>query len=69
MEIGVARVAITVAGERDIERIEHAWRQRYEQGIKGDYNAFLRYGKKFHLSIADATNNHVIMGMMENLLN
>lgn len=69
MEIGVARVAITVATDEDIANIERAWRERYEQGKRGDYTAFLKYGKTFHISIAQATNNHVIVAIMENLLN
>lgn len=69
MEIGVARVAITVAGDKEIENIETAWQKRYEKGKRGDYDSFLRYGKSFHLSLAHATNNPVIVSIMENLLN
>lgn len=69
MEIGVARVAITVAGDKEVENIETAWQERYEKGKRGDYDSFLRYGKSFHLSLAHATNNPVIVSIMENLLN
>ena len=68
MEIGVARVAITVAGDREVENIQAAWQERYEKGKKGDYESFLRYGKSFHLTIAQATGNHLIVSIMENLL-
>lgn len=69
MEIGVARVAITVAGDREVENIQAAWQERYEKGKKGDYESFLRYGKSFHLTIAQATGNHLIVSIMEKLLN
>lgn len=69
MEIGVARVAISVAGDKEIKDIEESWRMRYEKGMQGDYESFLQYGKSFHMSIAHATNNHLIVSMMENILN
>ena len=69
MEIGVARLAITLAGDREVENIQAAWDERYKNGKKGDYESFLRYGKSFHLTIAQATGNPLIVSIMENLLN
>lgn len=68
MEIGVVRLAISEAGDEEIRNIKEAWRQRYEQGVSGNYESFLQYGKTFHMSIAHATNNHLIDSMMDNIL-
>lgn len=68
MEIGVARLAIMVAGDADVRRITDSWKEKYEKGIRGEYEEFLKYGKKFHLSLAQATHNDLIVKMMDNLL-
>ena len=68
MEIGVVRLAISEAGDGEVRNIEEAWRKRYERGVRGDYGSFIQYGKSFHMSIAHATNNHLIVSIMDNIL-
>jgi len=68
LEIGVAQLAITEATDADLRLIKSALEEKIEKGKDGQYQEYLRYGKKFHLAIAQATNNPVILRMMESLL-
>jgi GntR family transcriptional repressor for pyruvate dehydrogenase complex len=68
MEIGVVRLAIEIAPDEDLLGIKQAWDEKYEMGRKGHYEAYTKYGKDFHLSIAKATNNNVIITIMDSLL-
>jgi GntR family transcriptional repressor for pyruvate dehydrogenase complex len=69
LEIGVAQLAITEATDADLRLIQSALEEKIEKGKDGQYQEYLRYGKKFHLAIAQATKNPVIQRMMDNLLN
>ena len=53
-EIGVASLAVEVADDEDIRMIKKRWDEKYEKGRRGDYVAYTRYGKEFHLAIAHA---------------
>lgn len=68
LEIGVAQLAITEASDADLAQIQDALEEKIEKGKHGQYQEYLRYGKKFHLAIAQATKNPVILRLMENLL-
>ncbi|MEJ5357160.1 MAG: FadR/GntR family transcriptional regulator [Desulfobacterales bacterium] len=68
LEIGVAQLAITEASDEDLRRIQTALEEKIARGRGGQYSEYLRYGKKFHLAIAQATKNPVIVRLMENLL-
>lgn len=68
VEIGVALLAIETATDEDIEKIKRKWDAKYEKGRKGDYQAYIKYGKEFHLAIARATKNRLIEAVMEKLL-
>lgn len=68
MEIGVVKLAIEVAADEDLQNIKDAWEEKYEKGRKGDFEAYTRYGKGFHLTIAEATRNNIIVNMMDKLL-
>lgn len=68
LEIGVAQLAITEATDDDLRLIQSALEEKIEKGKDGQYQEYLRYGKKFHLAIAQATKNPVILRMMDSLL-
>lgn len=68
MEIGVVKLAIEMGTDADLQGIKAAWDEKYEKGRQGDYEAYTKYGKGFHLAIAKATNNKVIINMMDKLL-
>ena len=68
VEIGVVRLAIEVATDEDISMVKKARTERGEKGRKGDFEAYTMYGKNFHLTIAKATKNRVIIDMMDRLL-
>jgi len=68
MEIGILRLAIEVASDEDLLKIKQAWDEKYELGRRGRYEAYTRYGKDFHLAIAKATKNRVIINIMDKLL-
>jgi DNA-binding FadR family transcriptional regulator len=69
LEIGVAQLAITEATDADLRQIQSALDEKIVKGQDGQYQEYLRYGKKFHLVIARATRNPVILRMMDGLLN
>lgn len=68
MEVGVARLAIEVADDRDIQKIHEIWAKKHEAGMRREYDKYLKYGKAFHLAIAQTTKNRVIEGLMKRLL-
>jgi GntR family transcriptional repressor for pyruvate dehydrogenase complex len=68
-EVGVAKLAVEVADDEDIKTIKKRWNEKYEKGRRGDYVAYTRYGKEFHLAIARATRNRLIIAVMDKLLN
>lgn len=69
LEIGVAQLAISEAADEDLRLVQDALDEKIDKGKGGQYSEYLRYGKKFHLAIARATKNPVILRMMDNLLN
>lgn len=68
LEIGVVRMAIEVATDDDLMKIKEAWSAKSEKGKTGDYEAYSMRGKAFHLSIAKATQNRLIINIMDKLL-
>lgn len=68
VEIGVVRLAIEVATDEDISMLKKTWTERGEKGRKGNFEEYTMYGKDFHLTIAKATKNRVIINMMDKLL-
>jgi DNA-binding GntR family transcriptional regulator len=68
VEIGVVRLAIDLATDDDILAIKATWDNKYEEGLKGNYDQYIEHGKDFHLAIARATKNRVIEKMMYELL-
>ncbi len=68
VEIGVVRLAIEVATDEDLGSLKKAWRERFEKARQGDFEAYTMYGKDFHMTIARATRNRVIIDMMDHLL-
>lgn len=68
IESGVIRQAVKMANEADIQGIREAWHHKHEKGLKGDYDAYTKQGKDFHLSIAHATGNNLIVAIMDRLL-
>lgn len=68
MEIGVIHLAIKNATEEDIERIKSAWRRKRDNARKGNYTEFIRHGREFHRTIAEATGSRAIVSLTEGLL-
>jgi GntR family transcriptional repressor for pyruvate dehydrogenase complex len=68
LEIGAAQLAIKVASDADLIALKEAWDEKCSRGRKGDLEAYLRYGREFHLAIVRATKNRVIEAIMEKLL-
>jgi len=68
IESGVIHQAIKLATDADIQNIRTAWNQKHEKGLEGDYDAYTKRGKDFHLSIAQATGNSLIVAIMDRLL-
>lgn len=68
IESGVIHQAIKLATDADIQSIRAAWNKKHEKGLKGDYDAYTKQGKDFHLSIAQATKNNLIVAIMDRLL-
>ena len=68
VEIGVVRLAIEVATDEDLASLEKTWLERVEKGRNRNFEAYTLYGKDFHLTIAKATRNRVIIDMMDRLL-
>jgi GntR family transcriptional repressor for pyruvate dehydrogenase complex len=69
VETGSIRLAIKEAKEEDINRISSIWDEKYHIGLAGDYRAYTKLGKKLHLSIAQATQNSIIISIVDRLLN
>lgn len=68
VETGSVRLAIREASDEDINRITSIWEEKYQIGLAGDYQAYTRLGKKLHLAIAEATQNRIIIAMVDRLL-
>ncbi|NNF45158.1 MAG: FadR family transcriptional regulator [Desulfofustis sp.] len=68
VETGSARLAIREASDQDINKITSVWEEKYQIGLAGDYQAYTRLGKKLHLAIAEATQNRIIISMVDRLL-
>ncbi len=68
VETGSVRLAIKEASDRDINKITSVWEEKYKIGMAGDYEAYIRLGKKLHLAIAEATQNRIIISMIDRLL-
>ena len=68
LEIGSVRLAIEFATDSDLDALKTAWEEKCLRGRRGELEEYLRYGKEFHLTIARATKNRIIEGIMEKLL-
>jgi len=68
MEIGVVHLAIQYATAADIQRIKAAWRQKRDNARQGKYAEFIRHGREFHRTIAEATGSRSIVSLTEGLL-
>jgi GntR family transcriptional repressor for pyruvate dehydrogenase complex len=68
MEIGVIHLAIKNATEKDIQRIRAAWRRKRDNARQGNYTDFIRHGREFHRTIAEATGSRAIVSLTEGLL-
>ena len=68
IEAGVIHQAIKLASDEDIQQIQAAWDAKHEKGLMCDYDAYTKQGKDFHLSIARATKNNLIVAIMDRLL-
>ena len=68
MEIGVIHLAIKNATEEDIQRIKSAWRRKRDNARKGNYAEFIKHGREFHRTIAEATGSRAIVSLTEGLL-
>lgn len=69
IETGSIRLAIKEARDQDIDRITSIWEEKYIIGLAGDYRAYTKLGKKLHLAIAEATQNSIIISVVDRLLN
>lgn len=67
-EVGVVRLAIEVASTEDLLSAKECWREKYEEGLKGNFEPYIEYGKDFHLAIAHAISNNMIQNIMNKLL-
>jgi GntR family transcriptional repressor for pyruvate dehydrogenase complex len=68
LEIGTTRQLIRIVEETDLQLIQEAWQKKYDEGMKGNYDAYLAHAYEFHMTIARATRNSVIERMTEQLL-
>jgi GntR family transcriptional repressor for pyruvate dehydrogenase complex len=68
MEIGVIHLAIKNATDEDIQRIKAAWQRKRDNARKGNYADFIRHGRDFHRTIAQATGSRAIVSLTEGLL-
>jgi DNA-binding FadR family transcriptional regulator len=68
LEIGVIHLAIKNADAKDIQRIKAAWMKKHDNARRGNYAGFIRYGREFHRTIAEATGSRAIVGLTEGLL-
>jgi len=68
LEIGAARMVIRLADATDLQNIRQAWNKKQKEGLRGNYDGYLKYASEFHMAIADATGNRLIARMTENLL-
>ncbi len=68
MEIGVIHLAIKNAGKEDIQRIKEAWQHKRDNARQGNYSEFIRHGREFHRTIAEATGSRAIVSLTEGLL-
>jgi len=68
MEIGVIHLAIKNATQADIDRIKAAWRHKRDNARQGNYAEFIRHGREFHRTIAQATGSRSIVSLTEGLL-
>jgi GntR family transcriptional repressor for pyruvate dehydrogenase complex len=68
MEIGVIYLAIKTATDKDIQRIKAAWQQKRANARQGNYAEFIRLGREFHRTIAEATGSRAIVSLTEGLL-
>ncbi|MBT8363115.1 MAG: FadR family transcriptional regulator [Deltaproteobacteria bacterium] len=68
MEIGVIHLAIKNATDEDIQRIKAAWQRKRDNARKGNYAEFIRHGRNFHRTIAEATGSRAIVSLTEGLL-
>ena len=69
VETGSIRLAIKEATDQDIGIIKTVWEEKYKIGKAGDYRAYTQLGKKLHLAIAQATQNRIIISIVDRLLN
>lgn len=69
VETGSIRLAIKEAKDHDIGIIKTVWEEKYNIGRAGDYRAYTQLGKKLHLAIAQATQNRIIISIVDRLLN
>jgi GntR family transcriptional repressor for pyruvate dehydrogenase complex len=69
VETGSIHLAVREATDRDIDKITSVWEEKYKIGRAGDYRAYTQLGKKLHLAIAEATQNRIIISIVDRLLN
>ena len=69
MEIGVVQIVSEEASGEDLRSVKDRWTSVRRKAAGGDYREYIKYGKEFHLSIARATGNDVIVRMLKSLLN
>ncbi|MCY9662580.1 FadR/GntR family transcriptional regulator [Paenibacillus chondroitinus] len=63
LELEISRLAAERRDENDLEQMRSALDQRYEALEKGDTDTYLREDVKFHLSIAVASKNSVVIDL------
>ncbi|MDR6878984.1 FadR/GntR family transcriptional regulator [Bacillus sp. 3255] len=63
LELEISRLAAERRDEHDLEQMRSALDQRLEALEKGDMNTYLNFDVKFHLSIAVASKNSVVVDL------
>jgi GntR family transcriptional repressor for pyruvate dehydrogenase complex len=69
IETGAIRLAIREATDEDIQKVKDVWQERLRIGRAGDFQVYTKMGKELHLSIARATQNRIIISVVDRLLN
>lgn len=68
IETGAIRLAIREATDEDIQKVKDVWQERVQIGRAGDFQVYTKMGKELHLSIARATQNRIIISVVDRLL-
>ncbi|MFI6697544.1 FadR/GntR family transcriptional regulator [Streptomyces sp. NPDC050509] len=67
LEVRAARLACRRRTEEDLERLDHALRQRQDAWAAGDRVAFVNADVAFHLAVVTASRNTVLAGLHADL--